>query len=484
MSLFPEFRTFLQIGPLTIEWYAVLIITGALIAYYLASKDIKKMGYDQDLIDTLFIGILGFGVLGARIWYVLFENFEVYLRNPISIFQIWNGGLAIQGGLFTGALFVFYIAKKHKINFFRLGDAILPHVLIAQAMGRWGNFFNHEAFGRIVSESYYQYFPSFIKDNMFINGAFQEPTFLYESIANIIGWALIVFVLPKVLKLKRGDRIYGYLVWYGITRFFIEGFRSDSLYFMGIRTAQAISIAFIIIGLLGFFGIFRKLFKRPKPVIAFDFDGTIMDTEKAILMTFRELFKRHRPDYEITPKDEISFVGPTLETTIPRYLEGDVQKLVEEYRAINHDLHETHVFPMARAIETLEQLKKEGYTLAVVSSKKVEAIKWGSDMHDMTKYFDVIIGSDSVDTHKPSPEGILKVCKELGVGHDQLIYVGDVVTDIQAGRNAGAYTIGYRAQGSQLGANLETGHPNRIITDLYDIVSIVREDHEWTYNLM
>lgn len=484
MEFFPSLDTFLSIGPISIKWYAVCILTGVVFCYMLSGRTIKKMGYSQDKFDSLFFGGLIAGIMGARIWYVLFADFSYYFGNPIRILEIWNGGLAIQGGLMAGAAFALWYAKSNKINFFRLADAVLPHVLLAQAAGRWGNFFNQEVYGRVVNESFYRFFPSWFKDIMYIQNAYREPTFLYESVANLIGWALIVFAVSRFKKRKRGDLAYAYLIWYGVIRFFIEGIREDQLRFMGVSTAQVISIIFVVVGVLGVLGVFRNIFKRPKPIILFDFDGTLMDTEEAIIRSFRVLFKNHRPDYPLTREEELSFVGPALVESIPKYFDGNVQELIEEYRQANRELHQEYVKPMENAVKTLSELSEQGYHLGVVSSKFSEVILLGSDMFDMTKYFDVIIGAESVSKLKPDPEGILKACEQLGQGHDQLIYVGDVANDIRAGRNAGAYTVAYQASNSELAERVLEGKPNHVIHDLYEMVELVKEDHEWTYNMM
>ena len=150
-------------------------------------------------------------------------------------------------------------------------DAIVPNILVAQAMGRWGNFMNQEAFGGIVDESHFRLIPDFIKNNMFIDGAYRAPTFLYESVLNLIGWLLITRGLRKSEKLKRGDQSFAYLMWYGVVRFVIESMRTDALLvnlgFVELRIAQVISIVFVVVGLIGFYGGFRKFYPKTKPAL-------------------------------------------------------------------------------------------------------------------------------------------------------------------------------------------------------------------------
>lgn len=252
MSIFPNRTTFLQIGSLSIQWYAVFIITGACITYAIAQRNFKKMGYSLEILSDFFFSVLIVGIIGARIWYVIFMYEELYQDNLIEIIMFRHGGLAIQGGVIAGLLYGWWFFKRKNIDFLVAGDAIMPAVLIAQAIGRWGNFVNQEAYGSVVSLEFLKglHLPGFIIDGMNINGAYYHPTFLYESIANIIGFLLIYFVIRRFQD-KQGYQFYSYFVWYGVTRFFIEGLRTDSLYIMGLRTAQLTSIAFVIIGVVG-----------------------------------------------------------------------------------------------------------------------------------------------------------------------------------------------------------------------------------------
>ena len=252
MHLFPDPKTFIEIGPFSIQWYAVCIMTGAVIAYLIGQYHFKKLGYDKEILSDYFVGLLVIGIIGARIWYVIFMWNELYANNPIEIFMITNGGLAIQGGVFAGLLYSYFFFKKREIPFFVAGDAIMPGVLIAQACGRWGNFFNQEAYGSEVSLSFLKslHLPDFIIDNMYIHGQYYHPTFLYESIGCLLGFLLIIFVVKRFQK-KQGIQFFSYFVWYGFIRYFIEGLRTDSLYVFGLKTAQLVSIGFFIVGIIG-----------------------------------------------------------------------------------------------------------------------------------------------------------------------------------------------------------------------------------------
>lgn len=488
MQFFVSRQIFLQLGPLTVTYYALTMVTGAILTYFFSKKAIIKNGYNGDVIDDLFIGCFLFGVIGARIWFCLFYNLPYYLANPLHILYIFEGGLAIQGGLFAGALFGLYYSKKKRIDFMRMADAIVPNILLAQAIGRWGNFINQEAHGSAVSEQFFHNFPQFIKDGMLINGVYYEPTFLYESVLNLLGFIVFVFIIKKINErfslLKRGDGVWFYLVWYGISRYFIEGLRTDSLMFLGLRMAQVISIVFIIIGVIGLAGGYRFLIKRKKPIILFDLDGTLLDTAPAIIATYQSLFTKYRQKEDFTAEIQLEVLGPSLNEMFKKYFpDQDEEALIQEYRQENLRLHHSVVSLMKNAKETLAQLVADGYTLGVVSTKHQEAIQYGLKLFAIDEYFRVIIGGDDVSLQKPSPEGILLACNKLKVNHDNLIYVGDSKTDIQAGKNAGAYTIGYLFD-PQRSSSLTLAKPNKIISDLSDILEIVKEDHEWTVNMM
>lgn len=258
MVLFPSFDTFIKIGSIEIRWYAILILTGAFIAYTLGQYRFKQLNYDKSILSDYFFGLLFIGILGARIWYVLFM-WDQYKTNPMEIIMIWHGGLAIQGGLFTGLCYSYYFFKKRNIPFLQAGDAIMPGVLIAQAFGRWGNFFNHEAYGSACSLKFLQslHLPNFIIENMYINGAYHHPTFLYESIGNVIAFLIIVLIVRKISK-HRGIQFFSYFIFYGIVRVFVEGLRTDSLMLGSFRIAQIISIIFIIVGIIGVIYVSRK----------------------------------------------------------------------------------------------------------------------------------------------------------------------------------------------------------------------------------
>ena len=243
-----------------IKWYSFFIFIGVIIASFLIIKEAKKKNIKEDtIIDILFYGII-IGILGARIYYVLF-NLEYYLSNPIEIIQVWNGGLAIHGGIIAGLIFLIIYSKKKKLNLLLLLDVVVVGLIIAQSLGRWGNFFNQEAYGRVVSLSFLKglHLPKFIIDGMYIGGKYREPTFLYESLSSFICF-IVLLIVRRLKNIKTGQLVGIYFIWYGIERFIIETFRSDSLMLGPIKIAQLVSIILLILGIY----LFTKNIKNSK----------------------------------------------------------------------------------------------------------------------------------------------------------------------------------------------------------------------------
>lgn len=245
-------RTILSIGNFHIYCYSVLIATGIIIGLYLLMKEASKQNISKDtIIDIAFYTII-WGIVGARIYYVIF-NIKPYLSNPISILYVWEGGLAIYGAIIAGFITLLYQTKKKNIAIGKLTDMIVPSLILAQAIGRWGNFFNQEAHGGIVTLEFLKkiHIPNFIIKGMYINGNYYHPTFFYESLWCLLGFILLVIIRRLLKNSKDGTLTFIYLIWYGIGRFFIEGLRTDSLYLGIFRISQIVSIVIVLIGIIG-----------------------------------------------------------------------------------------------------------------------------------------------------------------------------------------------------------------------------------------
>lgn len=243
-------NNYFSLGAIKIYYYSICILIGISIGIFLLFKESKKQKIDQDKLgDLLFYTIL-FGILGARIYYVIF-NLSYYLSNPLEILAIWHGGLAIHGGIIAGLITLIYLTKEYKLNTLKIIDMSVPSLIIAQSIGRWGNFFNVEAYGKVVTLSHLksQHIPNFIIDRMKIDGSYHQPTFLYESILCFIGF-IILMILKNNKSLKITNLTSFYLIWYGLIRLVIEYYRTDSLMLGPIKIAMLISIVFIISGVV------------------------------------------------------------------------------------------------------------------------------------------------------------------------------------------------------------------------------------------
>ncbi|MDG6735075.1 prolipoprotein diacylglyceryl transferase [Staphylococcus aureus] len=237
-----------NLGPLSVRWYGIIIAVGILLGYFVAQRALVKAGLHKDtLVDIIFYSAL-FGFIAARIYFVIFQ-WPYYVENPSEIIKIWHGGIAIHGGLIGGFIAGVIVCKVKNLNPFQIGDIVAPSIILAQGIGRWGNFMNHEAHGGPVSRAFLEklHLPNFIIENMYINGQYYHPTFLYESIWDVAGFIILVNIRKH---LKLGETFFLYLTWYSIGRFFIEGLRTDSLMLTSnIRVAQLVSILLILISI-------------------------------------------------------------------------------------------------------------------------------------------------------------------------------------------------------------------------------------------
>ncbi|MFC0525482.1 prolipoprotein diacylglyceryl transferase [Pontibacillus salicampi] len=259
----PLSRVLVELGPLTIYWYGVIIAVGAYLGLLLALKESERLGLKKDIFIDLVVFAIPISIISARIYYVVFE-WERYAGRPfMEIIAIWEGGIAIHGAIIGAVLTGLVFARVRKVSFWQLVDIAAPSIILGQAIGRWGNFMNQEAHGGPVTEEFYnnfmQYLPDFIVNQMAIGGILYHPTFLYESVWNILGF-IFLLVLRRYNPM-RGEVFLSYVIWYSFGRYFIEGMRTDSLYIIGnLRTAQVISIVLILwaVGTI----IYRRYFNK------------------------------------------------------------------------------------------------------------------------------------------------------------------------------------------------------------------------------
>ena len=231
-----------NIGPLSIHFYGLIIATGLMLAVYYCSKRAHQFGLTEDTLLDGVLCVTPVAILCARIYYCAF-SWETYADNPISVLYIWEGGIAIYGSVIGAVLGIIVFCKVKKIRIAAVLDLVSLGFLIGQALGRWGNFFNREAFGAETE--------SFLRMGLMKASTgeitYYHPTFLYESVWNLIGFLVLHFLSRK--RRFDGQIALGYLAWYGLGRAFIEGLRTDSLYIGTIRVSQLLAAVSCVVAL-------------------------------------------------------------------------------------------------------------------------------------------------------------------------------------------------------------------------------------------
>lgn len=223
----------------SITWYSVLIMSGILLAYFLGTREQKRLGLPKDtMLDVVLVSVPA-GIVGSRVYYVLMKLDE-FKADPISVLYIWNGGVAIYGAVIGGVLAVYVYSRVKKISMASLVDIVAPGLVLAQAIGRWGNYFNREAFGPVITETFWQFFPAGVLITEGGAEVWHAATFFYESMWNLLVFA-VLWLNRRRMK-KRGDLFLWYLVLYACGRFLIEQLRTDSLYVLGLRASQMLSL--------------------------------------------------------------------------------------------------------------------------------------------------------------------------------------------------------------------------------------------------
>lgn len=243
-------RVAFELFGLQIYWYAIIIVSGIALALWMSNREAVRVGLKEDDMTNFILWALPIAIIGARLYYILFD-LEPYLADPIQIFHTRSGGLAIYGGLIAAVIVLIVYTRHNFIDPWLFLDVVAPGVMLGQAMGRWGNFTNHEAYGGETTRQFLEnlHLPQFIINNMYIDGAFRQPTFFYESMWSLLGLILILIIRKKV-AVKRGELFLGYVTWYSFGRFFVEGMRTDSLYFFGgLRVSQVLSLVLFVGGI-------------------------------------------------------------------------------------------------------------------------------------------------------------------------------------------------------------------------------------------
>lgn len=491
-----------ELNNFEIRWYALCVVGGALLlsvyGYYRYLKP-AKLDLDTTLSGVTF-GLIS-GILGARLYYVIFNHEMIdFSQNFFNVFvQIIspaNGGLAIHGGIYGAAIFIIIFCKVKHLKFIEIIEIVMPVFMLAQVVGRWGNFFNQEAFGPLVNgytnnpltteqlisqreTLRHLLVPDFVINNMYIKArgmtaGYYHPTFFYEGCSNLIIALAYIEIRKYCKKVYAGDGVLVYMMGYGFVRFFIEILRQDPLTFTlfghTFKVAIVTSIAFFVVGLLLL--ILRRVFKfhlvpcnsylygngtiwkdgYPKPaaqrkkgiwltspeekkIIVFDCDGTILNTYKLIEKATCQVFDEMIPDYQYTMDEIHAFFGPLVDDSFSKYVKSeDLEKVLARYRELCTLYQKEYVNAYPGIKELLEKLRAANYTIVILSNKITSAIKEGLEVSGISNLIDEIYGAEKLTEVKPSPAGIYQVIEDNYV--DKALIVGDSKYDIESCNNA------------------------------------------------
>ncbi len=255
-----------KFGPLAIRWYGLLIASAVLIGVSLSRYLAKRRNINPDILSDLAIWLVIAAIPSARLYYVLFQ-WQDYAQHPADIVAIWKGGIAIHGAILGGIIASLIFARIQKIPFWQLADLVAPALILGQAIGRWGNFFNSEAFGRPTDLPWKLFIPALRRPPEWRDYEYFHPTFLYESLWDLLVFGLLLTLFFRDLqqspRLKLGTLSLVYLLSYSAGRFWIEGLRTDSLMLGPLRIAQVVSLVGIIIGVAGL--VWLYVFRRNLP---------------------------------------------------------------------------------------------------------------------------------------------------------------------------------------------------------------------------
>jgi phosphatidylglycerol:prolipoprotein diacylglycerol transferase len=256
--------TILSFGFLNIYWYGMFVVTGTLVALAITMKLAKRAGLPTDkFFDLSFYTIIG-GIIGARIYHILLE-LPYYIKNPLNIFKVWEGGLAIHGGIIAGLLIAFLYCRKNNLNFWLSAAIITPGMALGQAIGRWGNYFNQELFGKPTTLPWGIPINIVNRPDIYISSEYFHPTFLYESLGNITIFLIMLFLVKKIINKKNVTpqiAVLSYLALYSFLRFMTEFLRTDTTLVISIfRWPQIFSLIIFVVSI---FLIIKTRRKKPE----------------------------------------------------------------------------------------------------------------------------------------------------------------------------------------------------------------------------
>ena len=246
-----------EIGPLTIRWYGILMATAILVGFWLAHRRALQEGLPADELIRVAQWSVVAGLVGARLYEVAF-NWDYYGRFPWKIIAVWEGGLAIHGGLIVGPLTGILLARRAALPIMRCLDVIAPSMVLGQAIGRWGNFFNEEAFGRPTDLPWKLYISPLHRPPEFRDAEYFHPTFLYESLWDLAVFVALVWLVRPRVGRRPGALFFAYIGLYSVGRFAIEALRLDSFWVGTFRVPQLASVAGVLVAIAGLVWVHRR----------------------------------------------------------------------------------------------------------------------------------------------------------------------------------------------------------------------------------
>lgn len=447
MKWFPDLSTIVIVGGISIKWYVVTLVLGCIAAFLFLSRSMKEHGYKQTQADDIFILVILATILGGRVAWV-FENLKNYSMYAWYIFAIWDGGIDILGSFILLSLVLKKYCGDRHLSFRRTMDIVSIGFMIALGISRIGR-------------------------------ALEVRTVWFCVAFNAIE-LIVMFNSDKLFQTrKRGDALSLMCMLTAIDRLMAMVFKWDPL---AVRNVWLC----VIVEIMGlFWWMYSHYLDRQKPVVLFDFDGTIMDSEQMIIGCFAYLFQKYGKLKDFTPEVQKEVFGPPLREELKKlFPDQDPDRLMKEYQEFQKSLPGRHlVQPMPHMVEVLKELNQKGYIVGIVTSRLSESCEtWIEDL-EIEQYFKTITGTERYRHAKPRPDGIVQACEELNTGHDSVVYVGDNVSDVVAGKNAGVFTVAY-VTSPEKREKIEAAGPNATIFDIRDLLKVLEEKHSWSHELV
>ena len=451
-------RILIEFGLYTLQSAAFLCLSFAMWWVYCDTTFRKWHWPKQQVRDMMFWWTV-FGLIGGRLIVVL-EHLELFVSAPQLILNFYRYGISVFGIICGSAIYLILSSRKMPFSKVRAEDVMISNLPLALAL-----------FNLLYILFNYQYFT---RSDLASRGMY--------GIGCIVIWLIVHYwFLPKKYSHK-GEGALAAIFLIGVLQLlcllfnkFVIGSQVDTL--------PEIFNALILIaaGLLSRIPLVqeqRKLMGQ-KPILLFDLDGTLVDSQPLVFETFRQVFARLKPDYTLSEDELYSFFGPTLETTFSKYFPADeVEDVIDVYQEINLALHDGMIEPMPYAQDVLKELKEQGYEIGIVSNKRKKVVHKGLKACGLEDYVDVVMGKEDQPKAKPEPDGLIAAVEAMGGRLDNVIYVGDNAADIRAAKNMAACSIGYSNDERQRQA-LRQANPCWNIMDLREILEIVKEDQEW-----